>query len=652
MSADTRAPTARRSSFTLLVVLGATLAYTIAALGEYAATPLGRVALLDSRENLELARQIAEASLPAEPFYRAPLYAGLLALLLDLGWPEHALADGARLVNALAHLLATAVVHGTAGRLWRDRRAAALGAVLFGGYPLALHFAGDVQDTTVGVLLFVCALHAIVRSHDECATPRARIGWHAAAGIALGLATAARPHYAAALAGWLGHGTWLALRGGIDRRTVLPGLAGAALPLLALGIANVAVSGRFAILPSQGAYALWTANGPGANGRYYAQSSATGERADRVNPARFESERLYREATGRDARADPRAYERYWRERTLAYVAREPLASAALLARKTYFLLHDFEQYNTRTYHFHKARQRALRFNPLGWGVLVLLAAYAWLRTAPARDPARRALLVVAFAYGVGVLVYFVGDRFRYPLVPVVAMLAAGVVATPRRPFGARTAAGLAVTAIVVFWPLPASMRDETVVADWLLLAEADNELGDYGAARAAIAEVLARQPGEPRALASACVLHYNEYVGGFDGAPPERDRIDAALAACALAPGLRARHHEAIWLHAAGRRGEALSTWGRLADARGGAHDEAGATLLALGASEAPPPSSWDDVSGPYVEAYALRGNAAACAELERRWRRPPARRVAAMAALLGVASGSCDARRRVPAE
>src|SRR6185312_15973347 len=55
------------------VVIG--LAYACGHLGWYLGTPLGRVPVLDERENLTLADAIFRGTLPAEPFYRASGYA-------------------------------------------------------------------------------------------------------------------------------------------------------------------------------------------------------------------------------------------------------------------------------------------------------------------------------------------------------------------------------------------------------------------------------------------------------------------------------------------------------------------------------------------------------------------------------------------------
>ena len=94
-----------------LLACGLALLYGFGALGEYAATPLGQVPLLDVRETLELARAIATGNLPPEPFYRAPLYAALLGLVAGTGASDVALLEIARVLRQPFILVAVAAHH-------------------------------------------------------------------------------------------------------------------------------------------------------------------------------------------------------------------------------------------------------------------------------------------------------------------------------------------------------------------------------------------------------------------------------------------------------------------------------------------------------------------------------------------------------------
>src|SRR5208283_1683685 len=81
----------------------AALAYCLGHLGWYLGTPLGRVPVLDERENMDLAEAIFGGTLPWAPFYRAPGYALALAGLRAAGVSAGALFPAALLLGAALH---------------------------------------------------------------------------------------------------------------------------------------------------------------------------------------------------------------------------------------------------------------------------------------------------------------------------------------------------------------------------------------------------------------------------------------------------------------------------------------------------------------------------------------------------------------------
>src|SRR5580698_7704071 len=101
-------PLLRRIAVALPAVLA--LLYALGHLGWYLGTPLGRVPVLDERENLDLAGAIAGRSLPPEPFYRAPGYALALAGLRAAGVSAAGLFPAALLLGVALHAANAALV--------------------------------------------------------------------------------------------------------------------------------------------------------------------------------------------------------------------------------------------------------------------------------------------------------------------------------------------------------------------------------------------------------------------------------------------------------------------------------------------------------------------------------------------------------------
>ncbi|MGE0486232.1 MAG: hypothetical protein AB7Q81_18935 [Gammaproteobacteria bacterium] len=514
-----------------LLVGGAVTVYTAGFLLWYSATPLGLHPVLDGREMLALAEAIATGSLPHEPFYRAPLYPALLAGLMQLGVTADDLAFAARLLNGALHLASTALVWSSARYLWQRPGATALAALLYGLNPVVLHFAADPLDITLAVALVLAAVRGALSVLDT--RPPGGVPATVLATTCFVLAGLARPQLLACLPAW-----WLVLattrgRGRGRLAPLVAGVAPALLLLGAMGAINHALSDEFRVLPWQGAFDLWAANHRGANGRYFEQATRLASYSEGLNPARLEAERRYR-ADRPGARADIASMSAYWRARLRADIADDPIAWLALLVRKAWYLLNDFEQYNNKTYYVHKARSPWLAPNPLGWSVLLILGLLG-ASTLPSR---RTALLFAALMLSMAgaLLLTYVSARFRLPLVPLLAILAGGITRlstlAPRR---LRRAVGVSLLlggASLV--PLPAAERERTVVQDELLLARAALETGDADAALGHAAAALRRQPGHGAALEIGCVARFNAWLRGAqdDGA------MAPIVAACRVSAG------------------------------------------------------------------------------------------------------------------
>ena len=534
----------------------------------YSATTLGLAPMLDGREQLELATHIAADRLPFEAYYRAPLYASLLAWLIKAGVTVQ-LPFAARMVNGTLHLLSTALVWLIAMRVWRKPAAAALAALLFGMNPVVLHFAADPLDLTLSISLMLGGILATLRALQ--ATPVARIDLACAAGL-LACAMLARPQMLLLLPALL-----LCVLVQTERVRLLPW---ALLPMLLvgalMGAANLQVGGEFRVLPWQGAYNLWAANGPQANGRYFVQRERLAVYAEGGNPARVESERLYRREN--PAAADDYASQtRYWQRRTLTVLVADPLPWLRLVASKAWYLLNNFEQYDIKTYHFHKTLSPWLRWNPLCWAML-LAAACAALAAQP-QQRAARVVALFAMCYGGGLLLSYVSARFRLPLVPLAAILGGGVVTIES---WARRARGAAVAILVlgIAWqPLPAGEADRTLVEDYLLSARAAESLGFTAEAISNARQALVRAPADEAARELLCVAAFNAWLRAahYKRAGPTQDCRDAAD----YSPVAKRALGILAWRE--GRAAEATRLWRELVAARGAEHDAALAALVMI---------------------------------------------------------------------
>jgi hypothetical protein len=483
------------------VPAAAALFYALGHLNWYLGTPLGRVPVLDERENIDLAAAIFGGTLPAEPFYRAPGYALVLAGVRALGVPAGGLFPAALALGAALHATGAALAASIA-RKWFGTASALVAGLLFALDPVLVHFATQALDSTLSLTLFLAGLNSFAAA---LAVP-GRAGPWARAGLWWAAATLVRPNY---LLVWIAAPLVAALQPVALRargRLVAAALAG----ILLFG-AQAAwqwrVGGVAGFLPWQGAYNLWAANRPGANGRYYTQHVSLPPAVARANPARAESILLYAEETGGHS-PDIASMNAHWRGRFLGEVSSHPLRWASLLARKAYALLNNWEQYNNKTYAFHKDLSPWLRWNPICWGILLMAAVAGAARLADGSRRTAAALGAVCAACAASTLLFFVSARFRLPLAAVCAVLAGGALGSPGFwrgwPPGRRAALACLVAAagLVAFSSLGGVADRSTFVQDHVLLARAAFTVGDDATALTEARAALRLQPWHPDALA------------------------------------------------------------------------------------------------------------------------------------------------------
>lgn len=492
------------------------LAYVIGFMLWYSATPLGLHPLLDARENLELAAAIAGNALPPEPFYRAPLYSTVLAFVVDFTAPLSEQAFRARCFNTLCHIVSAGLLGIAAKTIWQRNAAGQLAAGLYLLNPVALFFAADALDITFSITLMLAALLA-----QLAALRHNSPSWMSLALLLVALAGMARSQMLALLLPTV-WALWCCADGGFHARRLaktLSALAPAALIFVAFAYTNHTLSGNSRILPWQGAFNLWAANASSANGRYFVQQERLGIYAVGVNPARREAEQGFRAANA-DVAFSIDAHNRFWQQKLITDISNDPLRWIKLEFSKLWYLLNNFEQYNNKTYAFHKAQSPWLRLNPIGWALVLGLGVYGLLVTKASRQ--RTALLGAIAAYAAALLLTYVSARFRLPLVALLSIAAAGSVSMSPPSRGKLLLAG--VIFAVASIPLPLKERELTYRQDFLLSAKAMLASGEYTLASRMADQ--ARQRGADAVTTEEikCVAGFNAWLRNAGQSVAESD--------------------------------------------------------------------------------------------------------------------------------
>ena len=213
-------------------------------------------------------------------------------------------------------------------------------------------------------------------------------------------------------------------------------------------------------------------------------------------------------AQGRLADSNPMTVSRYWTGRAVEEIKADPSAWLRLMAKKCWLMLWNAEVSNNKSFAFQQTEYAWLRLLPVRWVVLLMLApAGIWAAGKWGNRDALVVLLFFAFLYSAVNVAFFVIDRYRYPIWPVMAAFAGGgllafIEAICRRRWSGAicVAASMAMMASISL-PNWFGAKLPSFALDYCLRSIEWYEKGHYLEALSDIDRCLALRPGDPAAL-------------------------------------------------------------------------------------------------------------------------------------------------------
>ena len=452
LTASKPTPTSR----TLFWVGVAALLVRFLYFAEHAGSAFFNITILDERFYDAVARALSEGrdTTGLNPGFRPWLYPFFLSLFyrLDVEWGYVLALIAQHLLGALTAVLVSAL----AIKLFDSPKAGAIAGLLYVLAGPPLFFEGELLITSVFTFLTTALAWFASRA---LFIGRGPLWPWVAAGAWIGLATQARPNALLFLAAF--PVAALLFRDGeraLRNRQAGAALGGALLALIAFAAAQSDLTGRFQLVPGAGGVNFYLGNKTGADGMIPRQDRQVTYGAEYRDSVQVFAEELYRdqldhealyreassdrtlEAAGQesqetsssDVRADgplePSAVSRYWLIRATRDIQSDPLAWLALLGRKALFLTWNHEIPNNKSYAFiQRNESRLLRSLPVRWWLLMSFGVLGFLHAWRFGD--RRTLFWIAailVLHGSGVLLFFVNSRYRIPMWPGMAVLAAG----------------------------------------------------------------------------------------------------------------------------------------------------------------------------------------------------------------------------------
>jgi hypothetical protein len=572
----------------LLILTGI---YTGAVLTGWAETPLGQSPQGEARAWLAEAESLHDDTAAREPFFRAPAYPTLLAVLRDAGVTAADLPDVARMLNGLAHVAATALVALLGWRLWKHAGGALLAGVLWGFYPPAIFLAAEPGPETLALLVWLggaaAALGGVWRSPAWQGGRRTRRHFWAyplVAGVAFALAAVLyAPWWPAALAWPLVALAW----GEGEARGMRLVSATAGVGLVAIGVMILQDLWGGSPQPLAGADLYRLALATQITQPWAAPLPLVEMREDLAGADALEAEAsfVYHYETEQDAPGSA-VLAGYWWRRAVVGETTWPLRSGLRVMRKAYQFFSHSDYGAGPDLARAKAESGWLRYNPLGWPVVLVMGGVGlvlgWRRSA-----ARLAVVLVGLA-SAGALLWYPTTEARAPAAAVLAVLSGGWLAGPW-PRGVRAWLALSAWAlglVILPWlPRPQDPAARLTARDARQRAMAWASLGQYNEALAElVVETAATGPSSTgKELAES--WRFARMLATLPTPPPraelETQMLDNAEAA-QQSHAAQFRSGVCLWL--LGQHDGALFYWRGLASQEGAWAAEARAAIAATG--------------------------------------------------------------------
>ena len=89
-------------------------------------------------------------------------------------------------------------------------------------------------------------------------------------------------------------------------------------------------------------------------------------------------------------------------------ISADPFRWLGLMLRKAYYFINSYEQYDNRTFGLHRSLHAHLVWNPIHWGLLVLLTVAALFVPRASGGPPARVLATLFIAYAAGIILLWV----------------------------------------------------------------------------------------------------------------------------------------------------------------------------------------------------------------------------------------------------
>jgi tetratricopeptide (TPR) repeat protein len=438
-------------------------------------------------------------------FFRAPLYAYFLALIYKVFGHNYFIP---RLIQHIIGSFSCILVYILAKKIF-TRKIAILSAILASTYWILIYFEGELL---LDSLLVFFDLLLIILLLDASRNP----GWKRwiTCGLVLGLSAITRPNILIFVpVVWL----WMILLFGKSRKSkvvlgyIIFFTLGTLLIILPVTLRNYLVGKDFVLIASQGGVNFYIGNNQHADG----MSATFFYQADWQSR---DFEYLAQVAMGRELK--PSEISNFYYRKGLEFILGQPAFASKLFIKKIYMFWNAFEVSNNQNTYFFKRYSSLIQILPIGFW---LIGPLSLLGIGLSFGFKKRTFLPVLFlfCYMISVILFFITDRYRLPLVPILIIFASYAVFWPIEKIQRKDFPVIALfilIAIPFFWLVNSNLyhlNKRDFYQSYFSLGNAYLKQGDRGKAKEMYSEALAQNPLAPKVHLNLGMIYFEQKEWG-----------------------------------------------------------------------------------------------------------------------------------------
>ncbi len=477
----------KQIDITLWILLGIALFVKLGYLffGLDESTSVGHLSI-DALYHYKWASLISSGELLANtPYFRAPLYPFILALLLKISGGSLVFV---RLIQVFAGCLTLFYAYRIAFRI-AGKPVAIMTILILLLYPVTTYYDGELLLDSLFTLFALISLYYFIGEDHGREQP-------VKAGLFFALGALTRPAILIFLPVVVVN-YMRRQRTPSDKKAGIRNTAKfmivAALLIAPVTVINYVSSNQFILISYQGGINFYIGNNPEADGL-----SSTLPEAGKDWNLEDTDYLAYRES-GRNLRYGEQSL--FWYKKGLSYIFEDPAAATKLFLRKFYYLFSGHEISNNRPLDEVVFGNRLLAYFPVRFSLILSLAV---LPVFLVRDNRKYlfTLYGLILLYGTAVSMFFISSRFRLPIIPLTAITAAWGLAALwkviiarrinyRLFFGIAMAVIIYIMATSVLFPISLTNPEQSL----FLRGNQSLRGGDYQTAIARFDSLAQRQP-------------------------------------------------------------------------------------------------------------------------------------------------------------